>query len=256
MASITSWRVPSLKFGTHSTSADEGDASGRLTISVRTALNHPDSSSILDWKVGELLQRLGSSDPTPGGGAAAALAGALGAALVQMTASLTIGRPRFANVEDQAQRIARRTAEVRQRLARLGEADAEAFDKVSAAYRLPRADDAQKAGRSASIQSALRLAAEVPLETARLCLGVVEVAEEAAPVLNQAVISDVLVGALLAQAALRAAAINVEINLASMTDAATVAQYSQDLGRLLSGVDERVERILQAGRARFPRHQT
>ena len=213
-------------------------------------------SSILDWSVGELLQRLGSSEPAPGGGAAAALAGALGAALVQMTASLTIGRPRFADVEDQAQRIAQRTAELRQRLARLGQADAEAFDKVSTAYRLPRADDAQKATRSEAIQSALRLAAEVPLETARISAEVVEVAEEAAPVLNRAVISDVLVGALLAQAALHSAAINVEINLASMTDAAAIERYSNELDRLRSGVDERVERVLQAGRARFPRQKS
>jgi methenyltetrahydrofolate cyclohydrolase len=211
-------------------------------------------SSILDWSVGELLQRLGSSEPAPGGGAAAALAGALGAALVQMTAGLTIGRPRFADVEDQAQRIAQRTAELRQRLARLGQADAEAFDKVSTAYRLPRADDAQKAARSEAIQSALRLAAEVPLETARISAEVVEVAEEAAPVLNRAVISDVLVGALLAQAALHSAAINVEINLASMTDAAAIERYSNELDRLRSGVDERVGRVLKAGRARFPRH--
>jgi formiminotetrahydrofolate cyclodeaminase len=212
-------------------------------------------SSMLDWSVGELLQRLGSSEPAPGGGAAAALAGALGAALVQMTASLTIGRPKFADVEGQAQRIARRTAELRQRLARLGEADAEAFDKVSAAYRLPRADAAQKAARAEAIQSALRLAAEVPLETARISAEVVEVAEEAAPVLNPAVISDVLVGALLAQAALRSAAINVEINLASMTDAAAVERYASELDRLRSGVDERVERVLQAGRARFPQRK-
>ena len=210
---------------------------------------------MLDWSVGELLQRLGSSEPAPGGGAAAALAGALGAALVQMTASLTIGRPRFADVDDQAQRIARRAAELRQRLARLGEADAEAFDKVSAAYRLPRADAAQKAARSEAIQSALRLAAEVPLETARICAEVVDVAEEAAPVLNPAVISDVVVGALLAQAALRSAAINVEINLASMTDAAAVERYSNELDRLRSGVDERVERVLRAGRSRFPRQK-
>ena len=211
-------------------------------------------SSILDWSVGELLQRLGSSEPAPGGGAAAALAGALGAALVQMTASLTIGRPRYADVEDQAQRIARRTAELRQRLARLGEADAEAFHTVSTAYRLPRADDAQKATRSEAIQSALRLAAEVPLETARISAEVVDVAEEATPVLNQAVVSDVLVGALLAQAALHGAAINVEINLGSMTDAAAIERYSNELDRLRSGVDERVGRVLKAGRARFPGH--
>src|SRR5438105_13444701 len=148
---------------------------GLPSLSARDALNHSGSPSaaspsILELSVGELLERLGSSEPAPGGGAAAALAGALGAALVQMTASLTIGRPRFAAVEDQAQRIAQRTAELRQRLARLCDADAEAFEKVSSAYKLPCADDAQKAVRSVSIQSALRLAAEVSLDTARICV--------------------------------------------------------------------------------------
>jgi formiminotetrahydrofolate cyclodeaminase len=217
-------------------------------------LNHPGSSSILDWRVGDLLQRLGSSEPAPGGGAASALVGALGAALVQMTASLTIGKPRFATVEDQAQRIARRAAELRERLARLCDADAEAFEKVSTAYRLPRVDEAQKTVRSEAIQSALRLATEVPLQTARICVEVLEVAEEAAPIMNPAVISDVLVGALLAQAAFRSAEVNVEINLASMADAAALAPHAQDLARLSSGVDTRVQRILHIGRSRFPRH--
>jgi methenyltetrahydrofolate cyclohydrolase len=222
-------------------------------MSVGT-LNQPGSSSILDWSVGDLLQRLGSSDPAPGGGAAAALAGSLGAALVQMTSNLTVGRPRFSAIEPHAQRIAQRATALRERLARLADADAEAFEKVGGAYRLPRADDAQKAARLAAIQSALLLAAEVPLETARLCAEVLEVAEDAAPILNPTVISDVLVGALLAQAALRSAATNVEINLAGMNDTAVVERFSKRLDSVSAGVDERLERILQAGRARFPRH--
>ena len=184
-------------------------------------MNHPDSSSIFDLKLGDFLERLGSSDPTPGGGAAAAVVGALGAALIEMTANLTVGRPRLADVQDQAHSIVQRAAELRARLQKLGDADAEAFDQVTAAYRLPRADDDQKAARARAIQSALRLAADVPLETARISASVVALAEEAAPVLNRAVISDVLVGALVARAALNSAALNVEINLGSMTDSST-----------------------------------
>jgi formiminotetrahydrofolate cyclodeaminase len=218
------------------------------------ALNHPDSSSILDLKLGAFLERLGSSDPTPGGGAAAAVVGALGAALVEMTANLTIGRPRLADVQEQARRMAQRAADLRHRLEQLADADAEAFDQVTAAYKLPRGDDAQKAARTRAIQAALRVAADVPLQTAQICAEVIEVAEDAAPVLNPAVISDVLVGALLAQSALNGAALNVEINLASMTDAATIAQYSTALEEARSNVAERVERVLAAGRARFPGH--
>jgi len=90
-------------------------------------LNHSDPRSILTLTVGEFLERLGSSDPAPGGGAAAAVVGALGAALVEMTANLTIGRPRLVDVEDQARSIAARAGTLRQRLAELGDADTAAF---------------------------------------------------------------------------------------------------------------------------------
>jgi formiminotetrahydrofolate cyclodeaminase len=214
-------------------------------------LNHPASRSILDSGVGEFLSQLGSSEPAPGGGAAAALAGALGAALVQMTANLTIGRPRLADVEPQARRIEARAAELRKRLARLGDADAEAFEQVSAAYRLPRGNDAEKAARSQAIQAALQRAAAVPLQTAQACAAVLEIADEAAPVLNSAVISDVVVGALLARAALESAGVNVEINMASMTDADSVAQLSSQLETARSGTSERLERVVAAGRSRY-----
>ena len=199
------------------------------------------------------MQRLGSAEPTPGGGAAAAVVGALGAALVEMTANLTIGKPRLADVQAQATSIQQHASELRRTLERLGDADAEAFEHVGAAYKLPRGDDAQKAERAQAIQASLRLAADVPLETARAAAEVVAVAEAAAPILNPAVISDVLVGALLAQAAVNSAALNVEINLASMTDPSTRERYSSELARARAGIDAGVERILQAGRSRFPR---
>jgi formiminotetrahydrofolate cyclodeaminase len=216
-------------------------------------LNHPASNSLLDLTLGDLLERLGSSDPSPGGGAAAALAGALGAALVQMTANLSIGRPRLADVEEQARSIEDRAGDLCQQLAGLGDADSAAFDEVSAAYRLPRADDAQKAARTQAIQSALRTAAAVPMQTARLCAEVLAVAEEAAPILNPAVISDVVVGALLTQAALESAAINVEINLAVMTDAAAVQRLSDELVQIREGTPQRAQRVVEIGRLRFPK---
>src|SRR2546423_2041054 len=151
---MTAGRLPSLKLGTHSTSRGEGPTSRPLTISG-TSLNHPESDSIVDLTLRDFLQRLGSSNPTPGGGTAAAVVGALGAALVEMTANLTIGRPRLADVEERARRIEQRAAELREKLARLGDADADAFDQVSAAYRLPRPDDAEKATRPQAIQAAL-----------------------------------------------------------------------------------------------------
>ena len=220
-----------------------------------TTLNHLDSSSIFDLSLGEFLQRLGSSDPTPGGGTAAAVVGALGAALIEMTANLTIGKPRLADVEERATHIEHRAADLRERLERLADADAVAFERVSAAYKLPRANDVQKTARTEAIQAALHLAADVPLETAHTSAEVIELADEAAPILNAAVISDVLVGALFAQAAVSSAALNVEINLESMTDASAIERYSADLGRAREGLEQRVERVLAAGRSRFPRRQ-
>ncbi len=215
-------------------------------------MNHPATQSILDLTVGELLERLGSADPTPGGGAAAAVVGALGAALIEMTANLTLGKPRFADVEDRAKHIEQRAAALRQRLAAFGDTDAAAFEKVSAAYKLPRGDDDQKAARAQAIQAALLVAAGVPSDTARLCADVLALAEEAAPILNPAVISDVLVGALLARAGLDSAAVNVEINIAAMTDPIAAVQFSRELAQTTSGIDERVARILATGRSRFP----
>jgi formiminotetrahydrofolate cyclodeaminase len=217
-------------------------------------LNHPEKRSLLDLTLRELLQSLGSPDPTPGGGAAAGVAGALGAALVEMTANLTLGKPRFVEVEAQARRIEQRAAELRLRIAALADADAEAFERVSAAYKLPRADEQQKAARSEAIQSALALAAQVPLDTARASAQVIDLAEEAAPILNPSVISDVLVGALLARAALESAGVNVEINLAAMADKAAAERLSRELAQATDGVHERVERVLEVGRSRFGSH--
>jgi formiminotetrahydrofolate cyclodeaminase len=254
MASMTSVRWPSLKLGTHSTSVRDRPGGVSLTISCRP-LNHPASAaSILDLRLGDFLERLGSSDPTPGGGAAAAVVGALAAALIEMTANLTLGKPRLADVQDQAASIQERAAELRRKLERLGDADAQAFEHVTGAYKLPRGDDAQKAQRAAAIQAALRVAADVPLETAQVAAQVLALAEEAAPLLNPAVISDVLVGAFLAQAAVNSAALNVEINLASMTDPTTRQKYSSALAELVTGIQGRVDGTLEAGRSRFPGH--
>jgi formiminotetrahydrofolate cyclodeaminase len=218
---------------------------------LKNALNHSPSTSILDLSVRELLERLGSADPAPGGGAAAALAGALGAALVQMTANLSIGRPKLADIQAEARRIEVRAGEQRAQLAQLGDADTHAFERVSAAYKLPREDAAQQAERAAAIQAALLLAAAVPLETAQLCADVLELAEEAAPLLNRSVISDVMVGAQLAEAALASAALNVQVNLASMTAAESVAELQAELDRARSGAGERLARILEVGRSRL-----
>jgi formiminotetrahydrofolate cyclodeaminase len=102
-----------------------------------------------------------------------------------------------------------------------------------------------------AIQAALRAAAAVPLQTARLCAAVLELAEVAAPLLNPAVISDVMVGAVLAQAALESAALNVEVNLAAMTDASAAESLQRELDTARSGSTERLVRVLDTARSRL-----
>ncbi len=200
----------------------------------------------------DFLDVLSSSAPAPGGGAAAALAGALGAALVEMTANLTVGKPKLAEVESEARRILASAGEHRRFFEDGVDADAHAFDGVSAAYRLPKDTDAERQARSAAIQRALAGAAGVPLEVADRAAGLLEVAEAAAPVLNAAVISDVVVGAMLASAALEGAALNVEVNLAALKDPATREPLAKRLASARDRAAGRLERVVSIARSRAP----
>ncbi|MFL6073421.1 MAG: cyclodeaminase/cyclohydrolase family protein [Mycobacteriales bacterium] len=163
----------------------------------------------------EWLDRLASSAPAPGGGAAAAVQAAVGAALLEMVCNLTIGKPRYAAVEE-AMTVARAEASAaRAEALELADADAEAFGAVSEAYRLPR----EQEDRPARIQQALVGAAEVPLRTAELATRLIALAGSIRADANQTVVSDVAVAAVSARAALESAVINVEVNLALITDA-------------------------------------
>ncbi|MBS3164847.1 cyclodeaminase/cyclohydrolase family protein [Candidatus Woesearchaeota archaeon] len=169
-------------------------------------------------KVNDFLAELSSDSPAPGGGSAAALSGALAASLVSMVCQLTLGREKFAAAEGKVRPAAAEAVRIRDRLAALMDEDARAFTAVLAAYRLPKGTEEEKAARTAAIQSALHLASSVPLECAELSFSVLELAEAVAPVGNQNAISDAGVAALLAEAAVWGALLNVDINAKSITD--------------------------------------
>jgi glutamate formiminotransferase / formiminotetrahydrofolate cyclodeaminase len=158
-----------------------------------------------------------SAAPTPGGGSVVAHAGALAAALAQMVAGLTVGRKKYAAVDGEMRTIAQRAAALGTQLSALAARDAEAYAAVSAAYKLPKEGDAALAARERAIDEALVGAAEVPLETARACALVAELAASVATLGNTNAVSDAGVAALLAEAACRGAAYNVRINVAGMT---------------------------------------
>jgi len=180
----------------------------------------------------DFLDEVASDSPAPGGGSAAAYAGALAAALTGMVGRLTAGRKKYAGAEAQMQMLTERSDQLRAVLKRAVDEDSEAFLEVMQAYRLPKDTEEAKQKRSAEILRATIRAAEVPLETARRTVDVMELAAQAATLGNENAISDSAAAFALARAALTAASLNVQINAAGLEDNLT-AGWSAALKDLL-----------------------
>ena len=172
--------------------------------------------------VAALLEDFRSSAPTPGGGSAAALAGAVGASLLAMVSALP--KPRAASDEDlETLRLAgERCAALARELEDLVDRDSAAYELVMAAYRQPKGSDEEKAQRGAAIQQALKSATAAPLEVMRACVAAAENGQAARRLGNANAASDVEVGLELLRAGLRGARLNVEINLGSVKDSGYV----------------------------------
>jgi methenyltetrahydrofolate cyclohydrolase len=197
--------------------------------------------------VNGLLERLASSDPIPGGGSASALAGAMGAGLVAMVASLTVGRAAYADAEPMAAEIGSTALAVRDELVELADRDSDAYDTVVRARRLPRETDEQKTARSATLAQAIQLAAEIPLRTAHVAYQALELAAQIAPIGNRNAVSDAGVAALLSAAAVRGAILNVRINLPYLAaDAVLRRDGPAELQRLEAGTLEQERSALAA----------
>lgn len=164
------------------------------------------------------LDALSAATPTPGGGSAAAQAGAMGAALVAMVARLTIGKKKYAEVEAQMNEILSQAERLRQELTKAVEEDSAAFINVLAAFKLPKESPEQQKQRSAAIEQANLQAARVPLEVAQKAVIVMALAERCASLGNLNAISDAASAASLANAALISAGYNVQINLNGLSD--------------------------------------
>jgi formiminotetrahydrofolate cyclodeaminase len=198
-----------------------------------------------DRTINAFLDDLAGSSATPGGGSAAALAGAMGASLVNMVCRLTIGKRRFASDEAELRGVLDEAEGLRRKLAGLADADSQAFDRVMAAYRLPKETQPEQASRQAAIQEALQHAADVPLETASACAQVVNLAHQVVAKINPSAVSDAGAAVLLAEAALQAARLNVAINLSSIEDARFVGETRQSLQDAMGGIAEAKEDVLK-----------
>lgn len=197
----------------------------------------------LETSLGAFLDGLASGAATPGGGGAAAIAGSMGAALVSMVCNLTVGRERYAAVEDELRGILDRAEALRAELQQLAEDDVTAFNRLSAAYKLPRITESDTAIRRDAIQGSLKRATEVPLRTARAAAAILPLCAPLAERGNQAAVSDVGVAGLLAHTAVRSALFNVDINLRTIDDQIYTLQVRREVERLLSGLADEAERV-------------
>jgi formiminotetrahydrofolate cyclodeaminase len=195
----------------------------------------------------DILDAFSSTDPTPGGGSAAALNGAIGASLLAMVAGLPKSKSNTPE-ERQALDAARATLlDLRATLIDLIDRDAAAYDLVVAAYKHPKGTDEEKAARSAAIQHAMRVATEVPTETMKACAAVLEAAGPVAEFGNPSAKSDVAVGVQTVSAGMQGALFNVEINIGSLKDAALVDAITLELRAAAKQSSLAMPRIYEAG---------
>ncbi|MFZ5825921.1 MAG: cyclodeaminase/cyclohydrolase family protein [Bacillota bacterium] len=189
--------------------------------------------------------QLAAGTPAPGGGAAAAVAGAMGASLVAMVAGLTVGREKFAAVNDEmahAQEAGNREAAA---LLKCADEDQEAFDQVMAAFGLPKSNDEEKKARSQAVQAGYKAATQAPIKTMEHCLTTMRYALAVASKGNPNALSDGYVGFLTASAGFEGALWNVAINLGSIKDEGFRQEALEKVNRLRAEKAE-IERAIYA----------
>lgn len=205
----------------------------------------PSRDRVSTTSADEFLEAVASSDPVPGGGSVAAYAGALAAALTRMVAGLTLGKKKYAAVEAEIAVIASSASTLMEKLEGLVASDAVVYSEVSTAYKMPTNSEAEIDARKQAITTALLAAAEVPLETARACAGVADLAADVAAKGNANAITDAGVAALLAEAGCKAAAYNVRINVASLEDRSRGEHLVREAIELVERTEARVRTTTQ-----------
>lgn len=192
-----------------------------------------------------LLDVTAGKDPVPGGGSISALSGSIAAALTEMVAGLTIGKKKYAEVEEQMKQLAERVQQIRQQLILDVDRDSEAYNVVFAAFQMPKETDEEKAARSAQIQEATKIAANVPMEVARRVYSLLSDIEEVVSNGNQNAVTDGCVAMMSARNAIIGALFNVRINLTSIKDEQFVADMTAEADRLEREVIEREAKVIE-----------
>jgi methenyltetrahydrofolate cyclohydrolase len=200
---------------------------------------------IKDKSIQNFLDELASKSATPGGGSVAALLGAQSAALTSMVCNLTIGKPKYVEVETQMLDLLQQSEALREKLTGLIKADVDVFNRLMAAYGLPKETDEEKSARTEAIQTILKAATEVPLDCARACAKAIELSRGAAEKGYSGVISDAGAAVMAGYGGLKSAALNVYINTGNLKDRKFAEAKLRELETILQDVDVAVENIYQ-----------
>jgi methenyltetrahydrofolate cyclohydrolase len=195
-----------------------------------------------EMTIKQFLDVTASSAPVPGGGSVAALSASISASLIEMVAGLTIGRKGFEEVEEQMKDIQAKAAKYKDSFVADIDRDSDAFDKVMAAFKMPKDTDEQKAARSAAIQEGYKAAATVPMEVAENAFKLLELAEVVVTKGNQNAVTDGAVATMMARTAVHSALYNVKINVGSIKDTA----FADDLKKRIEVLDSKVNSVEQS----------
>lgn len=199
---------------------------------------------LVEQRVIDFLAATASKEPTPGGGAIAALTAATGAALVEMVANLTFGKKGYEAVQTEMEVLQAKAEAIRERMLELSQADADVFNIFMNALGLPKNTDEEKAERTAAIQQAYKDAAMVPFEIGELAYQIFDLAELASQKGNQNLITDGIIAAINARAAVKAAFLNVRINLSGIKDENFVADVSVKMQAIEKNLDAKEAAII------------
>ena len=185
---------------------------------------------LIDKTVAAFTEELASPAPVPGGGGASALAAAIGVSLGDMVGELTVGKKKYADVEEEIQSLMARAQALRIRFLELVDADAACFAPLAKAYGIPKEDP----NRAQIMEEALKTACSVPMDIMRACAEAIDIIEEFAAKGSRLAVSDAGCGAILCKAAMQAAALNVFINTKSMKDLSCKAALEEEADALLT----------------------
>ena len=199
---------------------------------------------LASMKINVFISELASNSPAPGGGSVAALSGALGAALSSMVCNLTIGKDKYVDVQNEIKSVLVKSEKIRNRLTELIDEDTNAFNDVMKAFKMPKETDQQMKKRTNAIQDGYKVAANVPLDTAKTCTEILDLALIVAKKGNQNSITDAAVSAIMAKAGVESAILNVKINLSSIKDEKFVKKVKSEIISIAKQTNKKTDEII------------